>query len=71
VLGKNLSQSVTAYNGAVGSIESRLLVSARRMRGMGISTVDLPELTALDVLPNAFSQPELLGDSDDSDAPAA
>ncbi len=62
-LGKNLSQSVTAYNGAVGSIESRLLVSARRMRGMGIGSADLPELAALDVLPNAFSQPELLGDS--------
>ncbi len=64
-LGKNLTQSVTAYNSAVGSVETRLLVSARRMRGMGISSTELPELAALDVLPNAFSQPELLGERAD------
>lgn len=59
-LGKNLTQSVNAYNSAVGSIESRLLVSARRMRGMGVAGAELPELAALEVTPNAFSQPELL-----------
>jgi DNA recombination protein RmuC len=59
-LGKNLTQSVTAYNSAVGSVESRLLVSARRMHGMGIGGAELPELAVLGVLPNAFSQPGLL-----------
>jgi len=61
-LGKNLNQSVAAYNSAVGSIESRLLVSARRMHGMGVGSTELPALAALDVLPNAFSQPELLAE---------
>ena len=31
-LGKNLNQSVTSYNQAMGSLESRVLVSARKFK---------------------------------------
>lgn len=59
-LGKSLTQSVDAYNSAVGSIESRLLASARRMHSMGIGASELSELPGLGETIRAFSQPELL-----------
>lgn len=60
-LGRNLTQSVGAYNDAVGSIESRLLSSARKMHAMGVGKTELPELDGLGETVRAFSQPELLG----------
>lgn len=50
VLGRHLRQSVDGYNRLVGSFESRLLPSARRMHEHGVGSKDLefaaaPELT--------------------------
>ena len=60
-LGKNLNQSVDAYNSVVGSIESRVLVSARKMQAMGVSDEEIPSLDQLPSTVRVFSQPELLG----------
>ncbi len=50
-IGKHLGRSVEAYNRSVGSMENRLLVSARRLREMGVADKDLPELEPLDTVP--------------------
>lgn len=39
-VGKNLRQSVNAYNDAVGSLESRVLVSARKLKDLDAATSD-------------------------------
>ena len=51
-LGTNLNRSVGAYNDAVGSLESRVVVSARKLKEMGVTGKDdLPELAPLDTVP--------------------
>jgi len=59
-LGKNLNQAVDAYNRSVGSIESRVLVSARRMQDLSIgsSKEALPELPQINQVTKELSAPE-------------
>lgn len=51
-LGRNLSQTVEAFNKAVGTLETRVLVSARRFRDLGASVGDdIDTLTQIDKTP--------------------
>jgi len=41
-LGANLERAVESYNSAIGSVESRVLVTARRFNELGVTTEELP-----------------------------
>lgn len=61
-LGRSLQGSVEAYNRFVGTLESRVLVSARRMHELGVRGESLPELELLDRTPRGLSADELVDD---------
>ena len=62
-LGSQLERAVGCYNGAVGSLESRVLVSARRFRDLHVApeNAEIPLLEPLDHAPRRFQAPELRG----------
>jgi DNA recombination protein RmuC len=59
-LGKALTSTVGAYNQAVGSLESRVLVSARRLSQLGIVEAELPAPEAVAETARPLSAPEFL-----------
>jgi DNA recombination protein RmuC len=59
-LGSSLSGAVTAYNKAVGSLESRVLVSARKLAEMGVSDDELVTPAQIEITPRQPQAPELL-----------
>ena len=59
---RGLTKSVDAYNRAIGSLESRVLVTARRLKDSGISAPEpLPELSPIDHTARPLGAPELVG----------
>jgi len=67
-MGKNLGQSVDAYNKAVGSLELRVLPAARRFKEMGaaggdeIETLEIVDKVTRGVEGGEAAEPELLGE---------
>jgi len=57
-LGRSLDRSVDAYNGAIGSLESRVLVSARRLKELGAASDDLPSPEGIDRVARQLQAPE-------------
>jgi DNA recombination protein RmuC len=63
---RGLTRSVESYNKAVGSLESRVLVTARRLKDKGVTAPEeLPELETIDHTPRPLGAPELVGLFDD------
>jgi len=65
-LQRSLTASVTAYNDAVGSLESRVLVSARRFPALGVvgvETEEIADLTPVEASPRLLQAVELMADN--------
>jgi DNA recombination protein RmuC len=61
-LGRNLGAAVSAYNEAVGSLERRVMATARRMNELGVVAADARLVTPeplLDAVPRPFNGSEL------------
>ncbi len=61
-LQRSLTSSVDAYNKAVGSFESRVLVSARKFPGLGVvggETPEIAELSPIDAAPRHLQAVEM------------
>jgi DNA recombination protein RmuC len=58
-LGKALTTAVSTYNQAVGSLESRVLVSARKLNEFGVVDAELAAPALVEETPRALSAPEL------------
>ena len=59
-LGRALTTAVSTYNQAVGSLESRVLPSARRLSELGLVDGDLTAPAPVEETARALSAPELL-----------
>jgi DNA recombination protein RmuC len=62
-LGRSLSGAVDSYNQTVGSLESRVLVTARRLGELGVTDVDLTAPDQVDKSPRVLGAPELVADA--------
>jgi DNA recombination protein RmuC len=60
-MGKHLHEAVEAYNGSVGSLEQRVLVSARRFRDLDVTTDgrEIVDIAQIEVRPRVLQAPEL------------
>jgi DNA recombination protein RmuC len=64
---KKLDGAVQAYNQAAGSFETRVLVSARRLKELGVTTADeLPPAEPIDRVPRVLKQAGLMGLPDEA-----
>ena len=61
-VGKSLAKAVSAYNGAVGTLETRVLVTARRLKDKGVAaSEELTDLETIDQVPRPLGAPQLTG----------
>lgn len=59
-LGRTLARAVDDYNKVVGTLETRVLVSARRMGALDLTDVTVPDVPVVETLPRPLTAPELV-----------
>ncbi len=59
-MGSSLTRTVETYNQMVGALESRVLVSARRMTDLGLASTALPEVPPVTAGPRVLTALELI-----------
>lgn len=69
-LGRSLQQSVAHYNSAVGSMETRVLVSARRFRDLQVTEKELQSPQGIEQSARPLSAPELVAEAEARTLPA-
>ena len=62
-LGRALGSAVKAYNASVGSLETRVMVTARRFRDLNVTDAELPELSPIEEPLRQVGAPELVADA--------
>ncbi len=62
-LGRSMQRAVEDYNALVGTLERRVLVTARRMKDLEVTDGDLPAVQPLEAVPRLLSAEELIGRS--------
>jgi DNA recombination protein RmuC len=59
--GDNLNKAVNSYNKMVGSIDSRMLVSLRKLKELGIATTEIEPPSTVEVTTRELKAPEIDG----------
>lgn len=70
-MGNALRRSVESYNSMVGSLESRVMVTGRALREMGVSDSDHPVLDPVTAAPRPLTAPELIDELAQAGSPRA
>lgn len=69
-VGRSLTGAVTAYNRAVGSLESRVLVSARKLNALSVTDAELESPQPVEESVRMLSAPELVAMTSGGDQPS-
>jgi DNA recombination protein RmuC len=64
-LGQSIRRVVDHFNKTVGALETRVLVTGRRLRDHGVAGDELPVIDPVELQPRALNAPELTGEDDD------
>ena len=67
-VGRSLTSSVEAYNALVGTLESRVLVTARRMNELAVVSEELPAVAPVETTPRVLTAVELIDAATAQDA---
>jgi len=59
-MGASLQKSVESYNALVGALESRVMVTARKMHELGLAETPLPETGPVETAPRPLTATELI-----------